>query len=60
VVKELCIKKPSRKQKYPPTIHLIGEFFEYISEQPRVTNYANPRNLIVTITINKVPMEILS
>jgi hypothetical protein len=56
VVKELCIKKPGRKQKDPPTIHLIGELSEYISEQPRVTKYANPGNPVVTITINKVPI----
>jgi hypothetical protein len=56
VVKELCIKKSGRKQKDPPTIHLIGEFSEYISEQPRVTKYGNLGNLVVTITINKVPI----
>ena len=56
VIKELCIKKPGRKQKDPPIVHLIGELFEYISEQPRVTKYANLGNLIVTITINKVPI----
>ena len=36
VVKELCIKKPGRKQKDPPTVHLIGEISEYILEQPKV------------------------
>jgi hypothetical protein len=35
---------------------LIGEFSEYISEQPRVARYGNPGNLVVTITINKVPI----
>ena len=52
----MCIKKLGRKQKDPPSIHLIGEFFEYISEKPRVTKYANSGNLVVTITINKVPI----
>jgi hypothetical protein len=56
VVKELCIKKLGRKKKDPPTVHLIGEFSEYISEQPRVTKYGNAENPIVTITINKVPI----
>jgi hypothetical protein len=54
VVKELCIKKPGRKQKDPPTIHLIGELSEYISEQPKVEKYGNLGNPIVTITINEV------
>jgi hypothetical protein len=36
VVKELCIKKSSMKQKDPPIVHLIGEIYEYISEKPKV------------------------
>jgi hypothetical protein len=52
----LCIKKPGRKQKDPPTVHLIGELSEYISEQPRVAKYGNPGNPVVTITINEVPI----
>jgi hypothetical protein len=54
VVKELCIKKLGRKQKDPPTIHLIGELYEYISEHRKVANYGNPGNPVVTITINEV------
>jgi hypothetical protein len=54
VVKELCIKKPGRKQKDPPTIHLVGGLSEYISDQPKLANYGNPGNPIVTITINEV------
>jgi hypothetical protein len=33
VVKELCIKKPGRKKKDLPTVHLIGGLSEYISKQ---------------------------
>jgi hypothetical protein len=54
VIKELCIKKTGRKKKYPPIVHLIGELSEYILEQPRVTKYANPWNLVVRITINNI------
>jgi hypothetical protein len=54
VVKELCIKNPSRKKKDPPTIHLVGGLSEYISEQPKLAKYGNPGNPIVTITINEV------
>jgi hypothetical protein len=56
VIKELCIKKQSRKHKDPPTMHLVGELSTYISEQPRVTKYENPRNPIVMIIINKIPI----
>jgi hypothetical protein len=50
----LCIKKTGRKKKYPPTVHLIGGLFEYISEQPKLEKYGNPGNPVVTITINEV------
>jgi hypothetical protein len=57
VFKELCIKKLGRKQKYPPTIHLIGGLSEYISKQPKLAKYGNPGNPVVTITVN--PLETL-
>jgi hypothetical protein len=54
VVKELCIKKPSRKKKDPPTVHLVGGLSDYISKQPKLEKYGNPGNPVVTITINEV------
>jgi hypothetical protein len=53
-IKELCIKKPGRKQKDPPTIHLVGQLSDYISETPKIVKYANPGNPIVSVTINDV------
>jgi hypothetical protein len=53
-IKELCIKKPGRKQKDPPTIHLVGQLSNYISETPKIVKYANPGNPIVSVTINNV------
>jgi hypothetical protein len=53
-IKELCIKKPSWKQKDPPTIHLVGQSSNCISEAPKIVKYANPRNPIVSVTINNV------
>jgi hypothetical protein len=54
VAKQLCIKKLGRKQKDPPTVHLIGGLSEYISEQPKLEKYGNPGKPLVTITINEV------
>jgi hypothetical protein len=54
VVKELCIKNPSRKQKDPPTVHLVRGLFEYISEQPKLAKYGNLGSHVVTITIKEV------
>jgi hypothetical protein len=53
-IKELCIKKPGQKQKDPPTIHLVGQLSNYISETPKIVKYANPGNPIVSVTINNV------
>ena len=53
-IKELCIKKPGRKQKDPPTIHLVGQSSNCISETPKIVKYANPGNPIVSVTINNV------
>ena len=32
VIKELCIKRQRKKQKDPPTIHVIGEMFECMTD----------------------------
>jgi hypothetical protein len=50
----LCIKKPGRKKKDPPIVNLVGGLSKYISEQPKLANYGNPGNPIVTITIKEV------
>jgi len=53
-IKELCIKKIGQKQKDPPTIHLVGQSSNCISEAPKIVKYANRRNPIVLVTINNV------
>jgi hypothetical protein len=53
-IKELCIKKLGWKQKDPPTIHLVGQSSNCISEAPKIVKYANPGNPIVSVTINNV------
>ena len=51
-IRDLCIKKPGRKHKDPPTIHLVGQISDYLSEDPPVPKYANPGNPVVTIGIH--------
>ena len=55
MVRELCLKKPGRKQKDPPTIHVIGQLSNYISDYPLPPKFANPGNPVVTICINGIP-----
>ena len=56
MVSELCLKKPGRKQKDPPTIHVIGQLSNYISDYPLPPKFANPGNPVVTICINEIPI----
>jgi hypothetical protein len=53
VVKSLCIKKPGRKKKDPPIVHLVGGIYEYITEHPKLAKYGNLGNPVVIITINE-------
>ena len=57
VIKELCIKKPGKKQKDPPTIHVIGEISESMTEQSRITKYTNLGSLVVTVIVNNTAID---
>ena len=57
VIKELCIKHPGKKKKYPLTIHVIGEMSECMTGQSRIAKYTNPGALVVTIIINNTTIE---
>ena len=52
VIKELYIKKPGKKQKYPPIIHVIGEMSECMTDQSRIAKYTNSGIQVVTIVVN--------
>ena len=57
VIKELCIKRPGKKQKDPLTIHVIGEMSEYMSDQSQIAKYTNPGALVVTVIINNTAID---
>ena len=48
-VRDLCTKKPGRKPRDPPTIHVIGNLSSLIMGKTPVTKYENPRNSTVTV-----------
>ena len=56
IVKELCLKKPGRKRKEPPTIHFIGKAAELVFGKISIDKYEDPRNLVVSILIRVVLM----
>ena len=54
MIRELCLKKPGRKQKDPLAINVVGQLSDYISDQPLLPKFANPGNPILTVSINNI------
>lgn len=52
-IKELCIKKSSRRNKDPPTIQVIGSLSSLMSTNIAIEKYVDLGIPIVTISINK-------
>ena len=52
VIKEICIKRSTKKQKDPLTIHVIGEMSECMTDQSQIAKYKNPGSPVVTVIIN--------
>ena len=52
VVRELSLKKPGRKRKDPPTVHVIGDLAELMMGNTIAAKYSNPGNPVVKVQIN--------
>ena len=50
-IQDLCTKKPGRKPRDPPTVHVIGKLSALITGKTPVTKYDNPGNPTVTVQI---------
>jgi len=48
VINELCGKKPGRKIKNPPIIHVVGILFDFLLGKQALIKYEYPRNILVT------------
>ena len=48
-VRDLCTKKPGRKPRDPPTIHVIGNLSTLIIGKTPMTKYDDPGNPTVTV-----------
>ena len=49
IVRDLCTKKPRRKPRDPPTVHVIGNLSALITGKTPVTKYDDPGNPTVTV-----------
>ena len=50
-IRDLCTKKPGKKPRDPPTVHVIGKLFALITGKTLVTKYDDPGNPAVTVQI---------
>lgn len=51
---EYFSKKPTKKSKYPFTIHVMGKLSDFMMGKSMPEKYADPGNLISTVQINRV------
>ena len=50
-VRDLCTRKPGRKPRDPPTVHVIGKLSTLILGKTLLAKYDDPGNPIVTVHI---------
>ena len=50
-VRDLCTRKPGRKPRDPPTIHVIGKLSALIMGKTLLAKYDDPGNPTVTVQI---------
>ena len=50
-IQDLCTRKPGRKPRDPPTIHVIGKLPKLIMGKTLLAKYNDPRNPTVTVHI---------
>ena len=48
-VQDLCTRKPGRKPRDPPTVHVIGKLSALIMGKTLLDKYDDPRNPTVTV-----------
>ena len=51
-IKELCTKKPKRKIKTTPTVHVVETLSDLLSGRETLVKYEDPGNPIVIVQIN--------
>jgi hypothetical protein len=52
-VRDLCIRKPRRKTKYPLTVHVVGDLSEMMLGKTPPIKYGDPGNPTVTVKIGQ-------
>ena len=58
-VKDLCVKKPGRKPKDPPTVHVLGKISELVIGKTLLSKYDEPGNPTVIVHIGNTQIPII-
>ena len=53
-MRDICVKKPSRKAKYPLTVHVMGDLSAFMSGKAPPVKYGDPGHPTVTVKIGKI------
>ena len=48
---DLCVRKPGRKPRDPPTVQVLGKLSELVMGKNLLAKYDDPRNPTVTVQI---------
>ena len=51
IVRDLCVRKPGRKPRDPPIVHVLGKLSELIMGKTLLAKYDDLGNPIVTLQI---------
>ena len=57
IVRYLCVGKPGRNPRDPPTVHVIGKISELIMGKNILAKYDDPRNHTVTVHIGNTHIQ---
>ena len=53
-IRDVCVKKPGRKPKDPPTMYVMGRLSELLQGKTPLLKYGDPGNPTVTVQIDLV------
>jgi hypothetical protein len=53
---DLCLKRPGRKPKDPPTIHVLGKLSDLMLGKDTPVKYDDPGNPVFTVQINQTDL----
>lgn len=56
-IRVVCVKKPGRKPKDPPTVYVMGGLSELLQGETPLVKYGDPSNPTITIQIDQVSIS---